>query len=66
MPMNYRELGGIPWKDLPLDEHPGQPMCGGRDGGYICTRPIGHNGDHIAHGRVMAWYRWQREDPEGS
>lgn len=38
-----------------------KPMCTGMGGGFYCTRPPSHEGDHVAHGHenyVLA--RWPR------
>ena len=35
------------------------PNCEHEDGGYVCTRPVDHRGDHIAHGHTgHVCHRW--------
>ena len=41
------------------------PSCGLRDHGYTCTRPIGHAGEHRAHGeqfQVLHTWRWRQAE----
>lgn len=48
---------------LPLGET--KPWClseSGQQGGYTCTRPLGHEDDHAAHGPKNEMYaRWPQE-----
>lgn len=34
------------------------PVCWETRGGYACTQPKGHDGEHVATGLTEEWARW--------
>lgn len=39
-----------------------QRMCDQAHDGWVCTKPLGHDGDHIAHGVLgMIAARWSND-----
>lgn len=44
-------------------QYPMQIFCDHERGGFLCTRPDGHDGPHVAHGgRELAFAWWPAED----